>query len=103
MANPLVLLNRYTPKVGQGGPMLEALRFQNNVWNEQGLPGFELWKPYDGPHNSVVTVQRWASFSDWEAMRATLPTIPQCRDAVFDRLYPTNESPYYTTYYEVLH
>jgi hypothetical protein len=102
MARPLVLLNRYRPKVGAGGPMLEALRYQNEVWTAQGLPGFELWKPYDGPHNSIVTVQRWPSFGEWEAVRETLPSIPECRSAVFDRIYPTNETPYDTTYYEVM-
>ena len=100
MANELVLYNHYTPKVGAGGPMLEALRYQNEVWEAQGLPTFQLWKPFDGPHNAVVTVQRWPSFAEWDETRRTLPGIPECRSVVFDHIYPTNAVAYHTTYHE---
>lgn len=100
MANGLVLIDRYTPKVGAGGALREALEFKNKVWLEQGYPGFSIWKPFDGPHNSLVTVQRWPDFSEWENTRGDLPKNAECRSAVFDVLYPTNETPYYTTYYQ---
>jgi hypothetical protein len=100
MANPLILHNFYTPKVGLGAGLLEALKKQNEVWQSKGLPGFQIWKPYDGPHNSLVTVQRWESFGQWEDIRSTLPGIPECRSVVFEDIYPTNASAYYTTYYE---
>ncbi len=100
MANGLILIDMYTPKVGAGAALRDALEFKNQVWREQGFPGFSIWNPFDGPHNALVTVQRWPSFAEWETTRATLPQIPECRSAVFDVLYPTNETPYYTTYYE---
>ena len=90
MPNPLILHDFYTPQVGLGGPMMEA----------QGLPGFSFLKPFDGPHNSIVTVQRWNSFEEWESIRGTLPGIKACRSVVFDDIYPTNLEPYYTRYYE---
>lgn len=100
MANGLIVIDRYTPKVGAGGALKEALEFKDKVWREQGLPGFRIWKPFDGPHNGFVTVQRWPSFAEWEKIRENLAQIPECRSAVFDVLYPTNETPYYTTCYE---
>lgn len=57
MPNPLILHDFYTPKVGEGAPMLEALRKKNEIWLAQGLPGFSFLKPFDGPHNAIVTVQ----------------------------------------------
>ena len=100
MPNPLILHDFYTPKVGEGAPMLEALRKKNEIWLAQGLPGFSFLKPFDGPHNAIVTVQKWNSFEEWESIRGTLPGIKACRSVVFEDIYPTNLEPYYTRYYE---
>ena len=102
MPYPLVLLNRCTPKVGDGGPMLEALRLEDRVRRGQGLPGFELRKPYDGPHDAVVSLERWQSLAEWEAVRSTLPGIPAWRSAVFDHVSPTTATAHGTTCYEVV-
>ncbi|WP_162606489.1 hypothetical protein [Jiangella asiatica] len=100
MANRLILHNLYVPKVGAGADLKAALKKQDEVWRERGLPGFELWKPFDGPHNAMVTVQRWNSFTEWDETRHTVPKIPDCRSVVFDLIYPTNASAYHTTMYE---
>lgn len=99
MASPLILVNHHTPKVGEGVDLLAALKYQNQVWRAQGLPGFQLWMPYDGPHNAVTTVQRWESFEEWDRVAPTLSGIPECRSAVFDHIYPHSIKPYYTHFY----
>jgi hypothetical protein len=102
MANEFVIHSRYVPMVGAGRALREALKHQDEVWREQGLPGFELWRPYDGPHNAMVTVQRWSSFAEWDSTRGTLSSIAPCRSVVFDEIYPTTIAPYESTSYEVL-
>lgn len=100
MPNPLIIKNRYTPKVGEGVPMLAALREASDEWEKAGFPRLELWAPHDGPHNGLVTIQRWASYADWEAVRTTIPTITALRAVVFDRVYPTNATAYETELYD---
>jgi hypothetical protein len=92
-------MDRYTPKVGEGAALRAALEEKHRVWLAQGLPGFQILSPFDGPHNSLVTVQRWDSFAQWEEIRTTLPGIPECRSVVFDVLYPTNAIAYDTQYF----
>jgi hypothetical protein len=102
MPNPLIIKNLYVPKVGEGVPMLEALREAADVWETAGFPRLQLWKPYDGPHNSVVTIQRWNSFAEWEGLRDRFSKINELRSVVFERIYPTNAAAYDTELYEEL-
>lgn len=102
MANPLIIKNLYVPKVGEGGPMREALKEAADTWEAEGHPRLQLWRPFDGPHNSIVTIQRWDSYAQWEELRETFPRNPVLRSLVFDRIYPTNASAYVTELYEDL-
>lgn len=99
MAQPIILFDRYTPKVGEGVALRAAIEEKDRIWRERGLPGFQIWSPFDGGHNSIVTVQRWDSFALWEETRGTLPGIPECRSVVFDKIYPTNAIAYETQYF----
>lgn len=100
MPNPLIIHNYYVPKVGEGIAMRQALQQQDSIWREHGLPGFQLLKPYDGPHHAMTTVQRWESFAQWDETRHSVPKIPEARSLVFDVLYPLTASPYQTTMFE---
>ncbi len=100
MPNPLIIHNRYVPKVGEGMALRAALQQQDAIWRENDLPGFQLLKPYDGPHHTMITVQRWESFAQWDETRHSVPTIPAARSLVFDTLYPLIASMYESTMFE---
>jgi hypothetical protein len=102
VSGELIVMDHYVPRVGLGRDLREALQEKNRVWLANDLPGYSIWRPHEGPHNSLVTIQRWPTFADFARTQGTLPSIPECRSVVFDVLYPTNSEAYTTTFYEAI-
>tara|TARA_Y100000996_G_C22482555_1_gene626836 strand:- start:412 stop:732 length:321 start_codon:yes stop_codon:yes gene_type:complete len=98
MSNKIIVKKTYIPKVGAGADLIKALEKLAKVIEDHGYPKTEIWKPFEGPHNAVVTIQRWNSYSEFEDAMPKWVATPAIRAAVFEDVYPTNFDSYDTEF-----
>lgn len=98
MSNKIIVKKTYVPKVGAGADLIKALEKLAKVIEDHGYPKTEIWKPFEGPHNAVVTIQRWNSYSEFEDAMPKWVATPTIRAAVFEDVYPTNYDSYDTEF-----
>ena len=96
MSDEIIIQKRFVPKVGEGRNLTVALKRMSDALVESGFPEMELWAPIHGPHNVMVTIERYASFADWMEYNQTATQFPALVSGVFDGIYPTNATAYDT-------
>jgi hypothetical protein len=98
----LIIQKRFLPKVGAGKDLRVALRQLSDALIAEGFPAMELWAPWHGPHNAIVTVERYPSPAEWEEYNRVASQRPALVSAVFDGLYPTTATAYETDILSVI-
>lgn len=99
---PILVLNTYVPKPGDGKALRAALAAYSKQWVELGHPELVLCRGLQGPHNSITTIQRWKTFAEWSWARSDAAGSEQMRDVVFKQIYPLLASSHETLMFEVL-
>ena len=71
----------------------EALVKFSGLYVQEGWPPLEIWAPFEGPHTTTVTVQRWESLDAYEEAKKVMAT-PEIHSCVNNDINPNLERYY---------
>lgn len=96
----MILVRRvYTPKPGEGGKLLRAMRQLQPAALEAGFPALTIYRQTLGPHGTLVTEQKWPSMADYEESRERVRRTEGIT-SIFEQVYPLLASTHMTELYD---
>ena len=96
----MILVRRvYTPKPGEGGKLLRALKQLQPATPEAGFPPLTIYRLSFGPHGTLATEQKWQSLADYDKSREMVRQTKNITQ-IFEQVYPLLASTHITELYD---